>query len=381
MRVFLKAGLVAICLMLVLVQGVPAFSVSNITINPRGAVTWGTPFVVTGTIDFTPSTEETFESSHELLFNTSLDKAEWTWTLVVDGVETPQPALQGYKTTLSGWVLSYPRNTQESLKFRLEGAAPSVSRTTNKTIIEIQEVDEKGIPVPGTRYVNTTVVVNPNEPPDKIRDLETELSTFKSHIDEKAADGINTTLAEAKYTDANQKLDNAEALPSSQYLAKFHLLDSAQTDIDDGERLLEKAWAEKEVADAQVPITRVDGVIAWFKGNRSTADDPQLPAIITKREIAVSYLETAWDDINKGNFEQARAKAKDAYNKGNESYNEACAQSRISGCGNNRPPKPDPPIMWRLSPFGGTIIVLFIAGILCVAGFFWWKRRKRWSLE
>lgn len=370
MREFLRAGLVVVCLMLVLVQGVPAFSVSNITVDPRGAVIWGTPFVVTGTIDFNPSNAETFESSHELQFNTSLDKAEWTLTLVIDGVETPQPAIQRHDTTLSGWVLSYPRNTRESLKFRLEGTAPSVSRTTNRTIVEIQEMDGKGIPVPGNRYVNTTVVVNPNEPPDKIRDLETELSTFKSHIDEKAADGINTTQAEAKYTDAIQKLDNAKALPSSQYITKFHLLDSAHSDINEGEHLLDKAWAEKAVADAQVPIARVDGVIAWFKGNRSTADDQQLPAIITKREIAVSYLATARDEINKGNFEQARAKAQDAYNKGNESYNDACRRSELPGCGNNPPPKPGP--SFNLNILAGILIIIILIG-----GLGWWMMKRR----
>ncbi len=30
---------------------------------------------------------------------------------------------------------------------------------------------------------------------------------------------------------------------------------------------LEKAWAENEVAAAQVPISNVDAIIGWFKGN------------------------------------------------------------------------------------------------------------------
>jgi hypothetical protein len=372
MRGFLRAALLAICLMLVLVQGVPAFGVSSITVNPRGAVTAATPFVVTGTIDFTPSTEETFESSHELQFNTSLDKATWTLTLVIDGVEIPQPAIQRHDTTLSGWVLSYPGNTRESLKFRLEGTAPSVSRTTNRTIVEIQEVDGNGILVPGTRYENTTVVVkyeNPNEPPDIVLDLKSHLSTFKSHIEEKAAEGINTTLAEAKYSDAFQKLDNIKGLPSSQYIAQYRLLDSAQTDIDDGERLLDKAWAEKAVADAEVPITKADKIIGWFRGNASTRDDPYLLTIMTKREVAVSYLEAAQDEIDNGNYSQARIKARDAFNKGNESYTNALYLSNpVTCCG-----------PWSaVRPFfqaGLVIIVLMILGII------WWKKRKRWSLE
>ena len=103
-------------------------------------------------------------------------------------------------------------------------------------------------------------------------------------------------------------------------------LNAAQTAITDGEIALDKAWAESEVAAAQVPINNVDSIIAWFNGNQSTASDPQLPAIITKREVAVSYISTANDEIANGNYEQARAKAQDAFSKGNESYTDALAR-------------------------------------------------------
>ncbi len=86
---------------------------------------------------------------------------------------------------------------------------------------------------------------------------------------------------------------------------------------------MDKSWAENEVSNAQVPISIVDAIISWFKGNSRTANDQQLPAIITKREVAVSYISSANDAISSGNFAQARVKAQDAFSKGNESYTEA----------------------------------------------------------
>jgi hypothetical protein len=87
--------------------------------------------------------------------------------------------------------------------------------------------------------------------------------------------------------------------------------------------LSEKELAEQSVADAEHQIKKVDGVIAWFKGNASTRDDMQLPKIITKREVALSYLLTANDEIANGNYAYARVKAQEADSKANESYNDA----------------------------------------------------------
>ena len=87
--------------------------------------------------------------------------------------------------------------------------------------------------------------------------------------------------------------------------------------------LSDKELAEQTIADANTQIKNVDDIIRWFKGNASTRDDSQLPAIITKREIAMSYIVTAEDEIANGNFSQARSKATDAYSKANESYTDA----------------------------------------------------------
>ena len=51
--------------------------------------------------------------------------------------------------------------------------------------------------------------------------------------------------------------------------------------------LTDKELAEKSVADAKEQIQEADMEINWFKGNVSTRDDQQLPAIIAKRQLCV----------------------------------------------------------------------------------------------
>ena len=87
--------------------------------------------------------------------------------------------------------------------------------------------------------------------------------------------------------------------------------------------LTDRELAERSIIDAEGQIHKADREIGWFKGNESTRIDSQLPAIITKREVAVSYVSTAQDDIANGDYTGARQKAGEAYEKANESYNDA----------------------------------------------------------
>jgi hypothetical protein len=152
---------------------VSAFSVSSMSVDPSGSLTPGTPVIVTFKVDFSASGKETFPSANELLMSTDLFKGDfsasgkdtfppdnelqmstdldsptWSYSLVLDGVDTLQPSNTGRILSVSGWVLSYPTSaknpsiakTFESLKVTLEGKAPAVSQTT-KNIIKIAEYD------------------------------------------------------------------------------------------------------------------------------------------------------------------------------------------------------------------------------------------------
>jgi hypothetical protein len=166
-------------------------------------------------------------------------------------------------------------------------------------------------------------------------------------------------------------VDSARSRPSNEYAGALGDLTAAKAAITDGETALDKAWAEYEVAAAQVAINNVDAIIAWFKGNSSTANDQQLPTIITKREVAVSYVSNANDHIAEGEFTLARQKAQDAFLKANESYTEALTRQKQLMSGWSLPiPKLNTTMV---------IVIGIIAVILVVVGVIIYRKRSRWD--
>jgi uncharacterized protein YlxP (DUF503 family) len=357
------------------IPSVSAFTVSSVTIDPSGSLTPGTAVMVSYKIQFSASGGETFPSGSELQMSTDLESPKWTWTLILDGIENPRPQAAGRMLSLSGFELSYPASVDQSIRVTLEGKVPSVEQTTNKTLIRIQEVDKNNNVVTSSRTEHTAMVINVAQVSQAIASKRTDLQTYRSHIDEKAAIGIDTSVAEVKYSDAKSKIDAAAALPSSQYSTALAYLNTATDLIRDGDKALDKAWAEHEVLNAQVPIANVDRVIAWFRGNTSTASNPELPPIIAKREIAVSYISTANDQIAGEQYSLARSKAAEAYAKGNESYTEALMLQKKVSSG------------FDLGGMIGGIfksgVVLIVVGVIVVVlvavGVIIYRKRSQWD--
>jgi hypothetical protein len=357
------------------IQGVSAFYVSSISIDPSGSLTPGQQVLVSFKIDFTSTGDSTFPAGGELDLSTDLEKPKWTWTLLLDGVENPRPTETGRMLALSGFELSYPSKVEESVRITLEGTAPSVTQSTNKTIIKILESDSNGNELTSSLIEKTTMVINTAEVSKSIDDQGGILQGYRSHIDEKAALGIDTTAAEAKYNEAKAKIDAARARQSTQYTQAYDDLKAAQTAIDDGEKALDRAWAENEVTNAQIPIDNVDKVIAWFKGNQSTASNSELSTIITKREVAVSYISTANDEISNGKYELARSKAQDAFAKGNESYTDALILQKKVMSGFDL-------FGWIPGIFKSgllPIVVGVVVVVLVVVGVIIYRKRSRWD--
>jgi len=374
MKGLMKWSVIAVSL-LFCIQAVSAFAVSSITVDPSGAMVSDTPVIVSFKVELTGSGDETFTSGNELQMSTDLDKAKWTYALVLDGVETPQPDNTGRVLSVSGWILSYPAEKEESLKVTLEGISPKVTKTTEKTMIRITEYDSHNNPITSTIVYKNATIVNLKDITDLINEKKGNLQTFRSDIDEKSALGVDTSGGESKYSEAQSKISAAEKRTTAQYKDAFTDLDAAQVAIDDGEKTLDRAWAEMEVLNAQIPITNVDNVIAWFKGNASTANDQQLPTIITKREVAVSYISTANDEISGGNYEQARAKAQEAFNKGNESYTDALARKKEIESGI---------FAWLKLPNiklpGGIFLIIgIVVVVLAVVGYVIYRKRSHWD--
>jgi hypothetical protein len=149
------------------------------------------------------------------------------------------------------------------------------------------------------------------------------LESFRKAIHEMAETGVDTSAAEGKYHEAEMLVASQHSLPAPQNNLGINKSRDAEGKIQDGCLLLDKASAERDVASAQMPIDNIDGLIEYFSQNNVRNSDPDIRAIIAKREIAVGYLFQANDAIASGNYTLARIYARNAYDKESESYNDA----------------------------------------------------------
>jgi len=370
MKGLFKWAIIAILLFLC-VPVVSAFTVSSYTQDPTGSLLPNNPV----TVSFKVDNSGQFPSSNDLMLYTDLEKPTWTYTIIVNGVENLRPVRGGKSLDITGFELSYKSGDEVSVRVTLEGTTPTVTSTGDKIIVRITENDARGNAITSTQVTKTATVVNTGDVQSAIAARQADLQTFRANIDEKAAIGIDTSAAEAKYNEANQDISNAQAQPSTAYATALDNLNAALTAIQDGGKALDRAWAENEVASAQVPITNVDTIIAWFKGNQTTANDVQLPAIVAKREIAVGYLSNANDAINSGTYDVARSKAQEAFAKGNESYTDALARQMELG-------KTWNPFAGIGEIFKSGILILgagVVIVVLVVVGIIVYRKRSRWD--
>lgn len=352
-----------------------AYTVSQISVSPSGDLTPGTGVTVSFTIQFSGSGDETFPSSDTLELYTELDQPKWTSVLLLNDIENPQPGENKKTYYLSGWILAYnPSDVpEENLRVTLQGNAPSVTATANKTIFRVQQLDSRNNVVSGSTVAVSRMVINTAEVTSMIAARESDLEVFRTHLDEKEVLGVDTAAAEEKYSAAQAALNDAKSRPSSQYTAAQASLTNTQNLITEGENLLNKAWAEKEVADAQEPITKTDELITWLKPN-ATSGDPKtrLTEITTKREIAAGLVTSANDQIFAGNYDRAREKAGEAFTKGNETYNDALSLKKELSSGFQLPLPKLP---------GGTLLIIAAVVIIVVAavGYVIYRKRTQWD--
>jgi hypothetical protein len=370
----LLASVILICCFSI----VSAYIVNNVNIEPSGSLTPGQRVSVSYGVNFPLVSGKTFESANTLDMYTDLSNAKWSVIKIetpegVKPIESPLFNQGGPRAQLGGWILSYP-DRELSIRVIMDGIAPEVDTTQNKIILKINELDSYGKPVSTTGYVKEAMVVNIEDINNAISAADSNLQVFRTHIDEKYALEVDTSLAEGKYNDAKAAVSNARSQPSSQYGAALASLTSAQDLITEGEKALDKAWAEKSVADAQVPITNVDQVINFIKPNISSTDS-RLSPIISKREVAAGYISTANDEIFAGNYERARGKAQEAFTKGNESYTDALDLKKQISEGFNP--------LGAIGKFFGSgtlfIIIGVVAVVLIVVGVIIYRKRTRWD--
>jgi hypothetical protein len=317
---------------------------------------------------------------NDLILNTALKNPQWSYIINVNGNPT-SPTQSGSATVdISSFLLEYKSSDDVTVGVTLSGTAPSVTQTSNQTLISIWEEDSNGNQV-ATPYTQTALIVNTNDVTTAIANANTQLAQLKADIDEKSALGIDTSAAQAQYNSAQSQISQAQAMPSSQYTDALNAINSATSAITNGETLLDKSWAESEISNAQGPINNVDQLIAFFQSNTSTANDARLSTVITEREIAVSYISAANDFVTNGNYASARSKAEQAYTEGNQSYNDALAFQAALAAN---------PFSNLLGGLGTSVGSVFSSGVLIigvgvvvvvliVVGIIIYRKRSRWD--
>ncbi|OPY36458.1 MAG: hypothetical protein A4E35_01997 [Methanoregula sp. PtaU1.Bin051] len=372
-------GILAAFIIFAGIQCASAYTVTGISVSPSGDLTPGTAVTTSFTVQLSSSGDYTFPESDTLVVSTDLDSAVWNYVIVKNDIEEPQAAESGKQLNIDAWLISYPASDYAmNLKFTMTGVAPQVTATSDKTIVEIKELDNRLTPVSGSVVTVTRKVINTAEVTELIASRESELQALRAHIDEKGALEVDTAEAEAKYSAAQAAINDAKSQPSSAYSVAITSLNNAGTIISDGEKVLDKAWAEKEVADAQVPITKADEVITWLKPN-ATSGDPKstLTGITTKREIAAGLISTANDEIFAGRYDRAREKATEAYTKGNETYNDALALKKQLQSGWSFLPNFNIKIPLPGGSF--TIILVVVVVVIGVVGYVIYRKRTQWD--
>jgi len=140
-----------LCGIICLVCITSAISVGNIAISPSGDLVSGVTRASASFIVNFPSSG--FDIDHNLQMDTELDDAVWTYSIVLDGIENPQPPDTGPNVKISGFILSYPSGHDISLKVRVEGTAPVVDVSKEQIVVRVRELDNRNAVVSGSEVV------------------------------------------------------------------------------------------------------------------------------------------------------------------------------------------------------------------------------------
>ncbi len=297
--------------------------------------------------------DETFE------FSTGLSNPSWDFTIYRDGVTIPIPKRSGYYPVLTEYEINYGE-AETQLDIQLRGTVPS-GASGKAEVIKIQH--KQGDTVRDTHAV-TRDVVSKAQVEGSLSTQQNNLKALKADLDTKAAQGVDISAAQAKYDAANQALVSAASASPSQAAS---YISTASKAIDESKALLDKAWAEKEVGNAAATIESLDGMINYFVENRSMGSDPQVVAIMTKRESAVQFYSQAKDALNANNYSLARSKATDGLNKANEALTDANKLQEKIGQGFS---------------LGGDLLLYIGVGIvlvLIVVGIVMYRKKTGWD--
>jgi hypothetical protein len=135
------------CVILFLVSGVSAFTVSKATVDTSGTINPGDMVNISCAVY--AASGVAFPSYDDLQFVTVLDDPAWYYSITVNGVKNIRPVAAGRTLTISGFELAYRDQDEVFVKVLLRGRVPpSFARGATKTLLTIQELDARGYAIP-----------------------------------------------------------------------------------------------------------------------------------------------------------------------------------------------------------------------------------------
>jgi hypothetical protein len=343
------------------------YEVDTYEVIPSGDLSPGESVNVRCIISLTGE-DETFPMGHELEAYTELDDIRWEYAITVNGMGVPVSAGSRYLTII-GWNLAYPEDTDVEVEFLLEGTVPSVSATTTKTIFRLQQFDSDGDLVKNGEYLKEQVAVNPAEIEATLAVRESELSQLRESLDDLSAKGVNTVAAEEKY-DASE--DAILKVKTSSDANALSYLTNAGTYMDEAEELLDEAWAQKTIDDAEFTLNQADEHLTYFKVNRSMGADARVISIKSQMDNANTILTLAKDKQTSGEYNSARIQAEEALEKASVALNDSLTLRDEIGEGG----------FGFGFDLGGSMVYLIIGAVLVVAGVvgvYLYRRKTKWD--
>ncbi|WP_298666973.1 hypothetical protein [uncultured Methanofollis sp.] len=358
--------LIAVCLVQAAAASSSYVVSGNPTVSPSsGDLTPGEK--VTVSMKITPKESAEKYENDMLEFYSDLENIKWTYYVSVDGkdVSGGKPTVSGNRNLrLSVWLLDYKGD--EALIVDFEGTVPKVTSTQEKIVTRYRQVDPDYKVRDGTEYVIKRTVVNAQDVKANLGTAKTRLDNLKKNIDEKIALGVDTSAVQKKYDEAKAAINRADA--TSDYAVALKDLKAAQDAMAVAETTLSQAWAQKSITDTQNTIGQIDGIITYFEVERKMGTDQRVINLKTQRDIAAQSLSAANEKMNVKDYNAARIKADEAYQKANSTLTMGTQVRQEIGNGfsfnfGNLP----------LYIGVGVLIVLIIAGVIH------FRNRRKWD--
>ena len=303
---------------LVIVQSASAvnYEAPTVKILPdKSSYTPGDEVTITADVKLTDSGDYTFPDEDTLKAYTALKDPKWTYEVKINGHGNEMESSKN-PLSISGWELNYPSDNTIVISYTLTATVPDVSSTGDVIFFQIIQTDEDGNEyTTGAADPVERTVLNPDDI-DKLQDiLDDDLADFNDQIQSKLNAGVDVSAAQTKYNEAAADIKNSK---TASYDEANELLTEAQSLIDEGEVLLNQAWAQMAIDDAQETLDSVDFYLTDFKNNRSMGNDARVINIETKVESAQSSLNSAKTLFNDASYTQAYTLAETANSKASE---------------------------------------------------------------